>query len=113
MSLKTLNSVGGFSVSDSSGNAIIIIDDNGNVSTNQLTVTGQSNLGSNANVIIGGGVNGQVLSTDGAGNLSWSSSSSGGFLQIFLRSGNIANISITFGSLQIVGRSGIISVPIS
>jgi hypothetical protein len=36
-----------------------------------LTVNGISNLGANSNVKITGGSNGQVLSTDGAGNLSW------------------------------------------
>jgi hypothetical protein len=36
-----------------------------------LTVDGISNLGSNSNVKITGGTNGQVLSTDGTGNLSW------------------------------------------
>jgi hypothetical protein len=36
-----------------------------------LTVSGISNLGANSNVKITGGSNGQVLSTDGAGNLSW------------------------------------------
>ena len=36
-----------------------------------LTVNGVSNLGPNGNVIIGGGVSGQLLQTDGAGNLSW------------------------------------------
>jgi len=36
-----------------------------------LTVVGQSNLGNVANLTILGGSNGYVLSTDGAGNLSW------------------------------------------
>jgi hypothetical protein len=36
-----------------------------------LTVSGISNLGANSNVKITGGLNEQVLSTDGAGNLSW------------------------------------------
>jgi len=36
-----------------------------------LTVNGVSDLGSNSNVKISGGTIGQVLSTDGAGNLSW------------------------------------------
>ena len=43
-----------------------------------LNVTGVSNLGANSNVIITGGTGGQVLSTDGAGNLSWITSSGGG-----------------------------------
>jgi hypothetical protein len=44
---------------------------NANVSGN-LNVTGISNLGSAANVKITGGTAGQLLSTDGTGNLSWS-----------------------------------------
>jgi len=36
-----------------------------------LTVSGESNLGAVGNVTITGGSNTQVLSTDGAGNLSW------------------------------------------
>jgi hypothetical protein len=36
-----------------------------------LTVTGNSSLGSNANLRLTGGSTGQVLQTDGAGNLSW------------------------------------------
>ena len=36
-----------------------------------LTVSGVSNFGPNGNVIITGGTNGQFLSTNGSGNLSW------------------------------------------
>ena len=47
----------------------------GNVSaTGNISVTGISNLNSNANVKITGGSTGQLLSTDGAGNLFWISS---------------------------------------
>ena len=50
----------------------------GNLSiSGNLSVGGKSNLGSVSNVIITGGVNTQVLSTDGAGNLSWVSPLSG------------------------------------
>jgi hypothetical protein len=58
-----------------------------NVTTANLTVTGISNLNSNANVKITGGTNAQALITDGAGNLSWA---------------NVANISGGTAS-QIVG----------
>jgi len=40
-----------------------------------LTVAGLSNLGSNSNVRITGGATGQVLGTDGSGNLTWVSAS--------------------------------------
>lgn len=36
-----------------------------------ISVTGTSNLGANANVKITGGTSGQALTTDGSGNLSW------------------------------------------
>jgi len=52
------------------GNVSIV----GNTTTANLTVTGISNLNSNANVKISGGSTGQLLSTDGAGNLNWISS---------------------------------------
>jgi len=42
-----------------------------------LTVTGNSNLGSNSNVFISGGSASFVLTTDGAGNLSWSNIGNG------------------------------------
>ena len=43
----------------------------------ELTVNGISTLGNVGNVKITGGSNGYVLSTDGSGNLSWTSGSSG------------------------------------
>jgi len=44
-----------------------------------LTVTGTSNLNNVSNVIIAGGSNGQVLTTNGSGNLSWTSVNVSGF----------------------------------
>lgn len=52
---------------------------NANVNTlnsNIVTVTNNANLGQVANVKILGGANGQILSTDGAGNLTWKPDSS-------------------------------------
>ena len=43
----------------------------GNITGGNLTITGISNLSSNANVKITGGTSGQALTTDGSGNLSW------------------------------------------
>ena len=45
---------------------------------NTLTVAGVTNLGANGNVRITGGLSGQVLTTNGSGNLSWSTPASGG-----------------------------------
>ena len=42
-----------------------------NITGGNLTITGISNLSSNANVKITGGSSGQALTTDGTGNLSW------------------------------------------
>ena len=78
MAIKSLNSVGGFSVKDGSGNIVIIIDDNGNVNTPDLTVTGLTDLGSVSNITITGGSSGYVLTTDGAGSLSWAPSGGAG-----------------------------------
>jgi hypothetical protein len=44
---------------------------NATISTGNLTVSGESNLGSVSNVTVTGGANGQVLTTDGSGNLSF------------------------------------------
>jgi hypothetical protein len=74
---------------------------------------GKLSLGSNAEVKITGGSAGQVLSTDGAGNLSWANGGgSTGFLSITSRSG-VIEVNIIGGYLNIVGRSGTIPVPIS
>lgn len=53
------------------------ITSTGNLTVPNLTVTGNSNLGSNANVSISGGNDTQVLTTDGLGNLYWSNGGSG------------------------------------
>jgi hypothetical protein len=50
----------------------------GTSGTGNLTVNGNTNLGSNANVYISGGDPDYVLSTDGAGNLSWVAQTGGG-----------------------------------
>ena len=48
------------------------------ISANGLNVVGEANLGPVANLIITGGTNGYVLSTDGTGNLSWVEQTGGG-----------------------------------
>jgi hypothetical protein len=68
MALKSLNSIDGFSVG-SNGN--VIIDGAGNITTNSIIVSQFANLGNVANVKITGGTSGQVIQTDGAGNLSF------------------------------------------
>jgi hypothetical protein len=48
------------------------------LTSNNFIVTSTANLGSNANIVITGGTNGQFLATDGAGNLSWATGGGGG-----------------------------------
>lgn len=68
MALKPLNSVAGFSVGETPANIILA---NGDITTTNITTTGVSNLNSIGNVKISGGSSGQVISTDGTGNLSY------------------------------------------
>lgn len=68
MAIKPFNSVAGFSVGETPSNIILA---NGDITTTNITTTGVSNLNSVGNVKISGGSSGQVISTDGAGNLSF------------------------------------------
>lgn len=72
MSLRPFNSVSGISV----GNNYDVIDANGNVTSNSLTVASFANLGPIGNVTITGGTAGQAIVTDGNGNLSFSTATS-------------------------------------
>ena len=74
MALKPLNSVFGFSVGTDS--IINVIDVDGNVTANVLTVESSANLGDVGNITINGGSAGYYLATDGLGNLAWSAVSS-------------------------------------
>ena len=95
MALKPLNSVAGFSVGETPANIILA---NGDITTNNISTTGKANLNAISNVIITGGSNGQVIQTDGVGNLSFvtisTSSLSNGNSNIQV----IANGNITFSS---------------
>lgn len=108
MALIPFNSEGGFSVG--SEEIITIVTANGNATPVNLAVSGESNLGNVANVTITGGSNGQVLYTDGTGNLGWKSITDN--LVVGLRDGSMTVV-LENGILTIVGRSGNIPVPIS
>jgi len=69
VSIPTVNGNINFTVGATS-DVIVFTDSGANINGN-LTVTGNSTLGANANVKITGGTTGQALVTDGAGNLSW------------------------------------------
>ncbi len=68
MAIRPLNSIAGFSTGDP---AITVIQANADITTINLTANGLSNLGNVGNVKITGGTTGQVISTDGNGNLSF------------------------------------------
>lgn len=83
MALRPLNSVAGISVGNDPH--VTIIQANGDITTTNITAnsvvdftaTSNVSLGAVANIHITGGSNGQVLSTDGTGNLSFIDSSAG------------------------------------
>lgn len=114
MALKTLNSVGGFGVgadsnvviyanSDIHGNIIVA---NASVNTLDLNVTGLSNLGHISNVKILGGTEHQVISTDGNGNLSFTTvSTTGGMMPYYIPEGETYTVS--------VNKQGLFSIPIT
>ena len=58
--------------------AVFLPTYHGNLNPGNLSVTGSSDLGAVGNVTITGGSNGQVLSTNGSGDLSWVAQSGGG-----------------------------------
>jgi hypothetical protein len=73
----TLAQSGNITLNASGSTAELAVSSTGAAITGNLTVSGTSNLGSNANVKITGGSAGQSLTTDGAGNLSWTTQGSG------------------------------------
>jgi hypothetical protein len=73
-----------------------------NVSAANLNVTGISNLNSNANVKISGGIPGQSLTTDGAGNLSWTSGPAGNIITINGSSSQTANVDFTYNTTTLI-----------
>ena len=111
MALRTFNSVGGFSVGEVPTTIILA---NGDITTTNITTTGVSNLNSIGNVKISGGTNGQVIQTDGSGNLSFvtistSTLSNGNSnIQIYangniaLSSNGVANVVVITSTREIV-----------
>ena len=77
MALRPFTSVDGFAAGEGATQTTVILA-NGDVTTNNITVSNNANLGHASNVIITGGSTGQVLTTDGSGNLSWTTVSGGG-----------------------------------
>lgn len=86
----------------------------GNATVTNLAVTAETSLGNVANVNITGGTSGQVLTTDGTGNLSFTtpSTTQGGNIYVFTRSSGTVYIEVELGSIIVVGRTGNISIPV-
>ena len=101
MSLKPLNSVGGFSVGDSTITTVIY--SNTDVTTNNFVASSTANLGDVGNIYIGGGSSLQVLQTDGAGNLNWIST--GTQSEIFNGDSNVQIVSAN-GNVYINANAG-------
>ena len=76
MAIRKFNSEEGFSVGLYP--SIDVIDVSGNVIANDLTVTSNAYFGTITTVKVYGGSSGQVVTTDGLGNLSFSTVTSGG-----------------------------------
>ena len=74
MAIRAFNSVNGYSVGDDP--KVDVIYANGDITANNFTATGTSNLGPIGNVIITGGNAGQAIVTDGAGNLTFADTTS-------------------------------------
>ena len=81
MALRPFNSIAGISVGNTSIDVILA---NGDITTTNITANGAVNFNSTSNVTLGtisnvhiaGGANGQVLTTDGAGNLTFADTAS-------------------------------------
>jgi hypothetical protein len=109
MAKKPFISVDGITVGEA--NALVnVVLANGDITTNNITVSNNANLGNVGNIIITGGSSGYVLSTNGSGNLSWivqsgtSSSISNGNSNVSI---STANGNITFSA---VGNANVMTI---
>lgn len=80
------------------------LNTNGNVSGANLSISGYTRLGSVANIQITGGSAGQVLSTDGTGNLSWAAGGGGSY-----GDSNVVSLMASFGSNTITTTGNVIT----
>jgi len=95
------------------GNGVV----SANTFTGNISVTDSANLGNVSNVKITGGANGYVLTTDGTGNLSWSSQQSGSANTISNGNSNVSigtangNVTISVGGTSntvVFSNSGVL-----
>lgn len=99
MSSKPLNAIDGISVS---ADDLRVIYANGDVTANNLIVTGLSDLGNIGNVNITGGYSGQIITTDGLGNLSFTTITgldSAAPMPYYIPRGNIARVPLNYQGL--------------
>jgi hypothetical protein len=113
MALKPLNSEGGFGID----NGNVIIQANGDVTTNNISVSDVANianlvisqlanLGAISNVVITGGSSGQFITTDGNGNLSFTTfTGGGGQMPYYIPSGETYTVE--------ENKQGLFAVPIT
>jgi hypothetical protein len=110
MAKKPFISVDGITVGEA--NALVnVILANGDITTSNITVSNNANLGNVGNVIITGGTAGYVLSTNGSGNLNWIAQSSGGSSNISNGNSNV-NIATANGNvtISVAGTSNVVNV---
>jgi len=115
MAIKALNSVGGFSVGET---PVTIVYANGDITTLNLSANANVlfngpnvTVGQVANLHILGGTNGQVLQTDGSGNLTFTTISTAGLTNgtsniSVLENGNILLSSAGNANVLVVTGSG-------
>jgi len=82
---------------------------NGNVTFTGTTL----NFGSNANVKITGGTSGQILSTDGAGNLSWATGGGGGGGSISITDDTTTNSNVYYPILATITSGSLSTANVS
>lgn len=104
MALNSLNSVAGYSVGEI---PLDVIYGNGDIRTGNIVVTGSSNIGNIGNIKLFGGVSGQFISTDGNGNLSFTTVSTSELLNGTSNINVINSGNITFG---VAGNSNVLTV---
>jgi len=111
MAKKPFISVDGITVGEA--NALVnVIASNGDITTSNITISNNANLGNVGNVIITGGSSGYVLSTNGSGALSWVAQSGGGGGASISNGNSNVNIPSANGNVNIsaVGNANILVV---
>jgi len=111
MAKKPFISVDGITVGEA--NALVnVILSNGDITTSNITIGNNANLGNVGNIIITGGSSGYVLSTNGSGNLSWIAQSGGGSTSNISNGNSNVNIATENGNITMsaVGNANIVVV---